>query len=172
MLYEVITNELSDSRELLEAKPPRVIKIFIYFVVGMLTITFVWISLFSIEITVKSPGIVRPVQDISVVKNIVSGAVKKINFTDGQEISKGDLLYSIETSSIDIEYDQVLSRIDRLETRKINLNILKDSIFSSKNGFKESEINFYNRYLNYQLEMEKLNITYLKSLKEFRNNFV
>jgi len=165
--YIIDINELSDSRELLEAKPPRVIKIFIYFVVGMLTITFVWISLFSIEITVKSPGIVRPVQDISVVKNIVSGAVKKINFTDGQEISKGDLLYSIETSSIDIEYDQVLSRIDRLETRKINLNILKDSIFSSKNGFKESEINFYNRYLNYQLEMEKLNITYLKSLKEF-----
>lgn len=167
--YIIDMKDLSDSRELLESKPPKVIKIFIYFLLFMLTAGFIWISLFSIEITTKSPGIIRPIEDISIVRNIVSGKVLKIWFKDGDYVNKGEPLYKIDTKSLDIDYGDILSRISRLNIKKENVLLLQKSISCEQNLFTSENIKYYNRYLTHQLEKEKLNMTYLKVLREYED---
>ncbi len=158
---------LSDSRELLESKPPKVIKTFIYFLLFMLTAGFIWISVSSIEITTKSPGIIRPLEDISIVRNVVSGTVLDLWFKDGEYINKGEPLYKIDTKSMDIDYNQVISKIFRLRKTKDDVILLQKSISEEANLFPSNNIKFYNRFVTYQLEKEKLNMTYLKVLREY-----
>lgn len=167
--YIIDINELSDSRELLEAKPPKVIKIFIYVLLAMLVAGFIWISIFSIEITIKSPGIIRPIQNISGVKNVVSGTISSILFKDGEYVDKGELLYKIDTKSLDIDYKEIKSKILRLEDDETNTTLYKESIAKGLNLFSQDNIRYYNRYLNYELEKEKLNLTYLKAKRELED---
>ncbi|MBN2617874.1 MAG: HlyD family efflux transporter periplasmic adaptor subunit [Spirochaetales bacterium] len=165
--YIIDMKDLSDSRELLESKPPKVIKIFIYFLLFMIVAGFIWISVSSIEITTKSPGIIRPIDDISIVRNVVSGTLVNIWFKDGDYINKDEPLYKIDTTSLDIDYKEVLSKISRLNKTKMNVIKLQQSISENKNLFSTNNTKFYNRFLTYQLEKEKLNMTYLKALREY-----
>ncbi|WP_187759797.1 HlyD family secretion protein [Thiospirochaeta perfilievii] len=165
--YIIDMKDLSDSRELLESKPPKVIKIFIYFLLFMLVTGFIWISVSSIEITTKSPGIIRPIDDISIVRNVVSGTLENIWFKDGDYVTKDEPLYKIDTTSLDIDYNEVLSKLSRSNKTKEDVIKLQKSISENKNLFSSDNIKFYNRFLTYQLEKEKLNMTYLKALREY-----
>lgn len=162
-------NELSDSRELLEAKPPKVIKIFIYFLLVMLITGIVWISLSFLEITTKSPGMIRPIKDISIVRNIVSGNVDGIYFVDGEYVERGDLLYRIDTESMDIDLSEVISKLVKLEEKRQNTTLLKGCVLEGYNAFKKENIEFYNRYLTFDLEREKLQLSYLKAERDFED---
>lgn len=162
-------NDLSDSRELLEAKPPKVIKIFIYFILLMLITGFVWISLSFLEITTKSPGMIRPTKDISNVRNIVSGYIGDIYFSDGDYIKKGDLLYTIDTESLNLDLKDIETKIERIIKQRDNTITLKNSVLNGENKFRPENIEFYNRYLTFELEREKLELTYYKAIRELED---
>lgn len=167
--YIIDIDELTDSRELLESKPPLIIKIFIYLLLFIIITGFVWISVFSIEITTKSQGLIRPIESISSIKNIFSGSIETISFKDGEEVEKGDLLYKIDTTSMDIQKEEILLKIERSKQDKRNLSLYKKSIDAGKNLLPEESRKYHNRYITYELEKERLNLSYLKSLRELED---
>ena len=53
-------NEMSDSREVYDSKPNPAFAIFIYIILGIITVALTWTYFGRIDIVVKSEGVLRP----------------------------------------------------------------------------------------------------------------
>ncbi|MCL6613198.1 MAG: HlyD family efflux transporter periplasmic adaptor subunit [Firmicutes bacterium] len=149
--------DLSDSRELLEASPHPFIAVFIYILIIIIVTAAIWSYFGKIDIVVKANGIVRPGDAISTIRNKVSGQVEAVYFTDGKRIKRGEILFIIEHSRLDIEKVELTRKLKQAKEEMKKLTTLRASIkegkdlFSKRNG---DEKDFYNRYQQYQINME------------------
>ena len=85
-------NDITDSTELLESRPPSFTVIFIYLLIGLLVIAFAWTYIGEIDIVVKANGVVRPNQRISTINNIVTGKIDELYIENGKAVKKNDIL--------------------------------------------------------------------------------
>ena len=159
--------DLTDSRELLEAKPPRIMTVFIYLILFVLLAAFCWAWFGTIDQTIKAPGVIVPKESISIVNNIIGGTVEYINVHDGQPVAKGDVLYAIDSSLLRNELDDNEDKIKKMKLERGHLLKFQESIYEEKNLFSEENIKFHNRYLVYSCNKEKLNLEYLAAKELF-----
>ncbi|WDC83393.1 hypothetical protein PL321_11630 [Caloramator sp. mosi_1] len=80
--------QLTDSRELLEAKPHRFVQIFVYMLIIILTTTIIWTYFGEMDIAVKANGVVRTNDKMSLVTNKVMGKVVEVNYKEGMPVKK------------------------------------------------------------------------------------
>lgn len=163
-------NDLTDSRELLMAHPPRVMTIFIYALIALFVVAFAWVWFGEIDIVIKAPGIIRPSQTISVVRNITGGDIKEKQYTQGTAVKKGDLLYTVDDGTFKIELQSLLTQQADLTRRQDDLTLLERSIIEQVNYFTDDNIEYYNRYLVYQFQLENLTMQYRKAKNEYERN--
>jgi membrane fusion protein, peptide pheromone/bacteriocin exporter len=163
-------DEMTDTRELLYAKPPKVMIFFIYLIVSMFVIAFIFIWFGEIDINVKARAIIRPEGTISVVKNIVSGNIRQIFYKESMSVIKGDVLFSIDSKQYEMEYENLESQLSKLEKEKDNINLLEKSILNRKNYFNINDIEYFNKYLVYEYQHENLKLEYLKAEKDYTVN--
>ena len=81
-------DQLTDSREMLEAREPNFMVVFIYLVLFLIVVAFIWMWFGEIDITVKASGILRPAKKVSVVWNINGGRIEEINYVEGKRVKK------------------------------------------------------------------------------------
>jgi len=160
-------NELSDSKEMLEGKEPNFIIFFIYFVLIIFVIAFIWMWIGEIDIVVKASGMVRPASNISIIRNATGGNIQTINYVNTKEVEKGDILYSLDISLLNLKYNSLLEEKRRLEKELKLLKKFELSIKNDKNIFKEEEIKYYNRFLVYKTNHEQLIIDFTQA----QNNY-
>ena len=147
--------DITDSREMLEAKPHFFLTWFAYILTGILIITLIWAYFGEMEDYTKAIGTVRPGERISTIRNTVSGRVDEVYFEQGMRVKEGDVLYTIEIDVLIAEKEQLERKIDRLEKENSNLLKLKKSIMENQNLFSSEdadEIDFYNRYRKYETD--------------------
>ncbi len=115
-------NEMSDSREVYESRPHPFFVIFIYMLLIMLAVAIVWAACFKLDVVVKGMGLVASREAASVVTNTYSGAITECYITDGQTVSKGDILYEVEATDLNLQMDtyaeqqtEVGNRIEMME---------------------------------------------------------
>ena len=89
--------DLSYSREMLAAKTPNLIAIFINIILFLIFVSLAWMWFGEIDVVVKTNGVVRPSQNVSIVQNIRGGKVADNNYYEGKKDKKGELIYAIET---------------------------------------------------------------------------
>lgn len=145
--------DITDSRELLESKPHHFTSIFIYFILTIICTVLVWCWFSEKEIVIKTNGIIRPSEEIYKVSNMAYGKVESINFKNGQSVKRGDILYTIEHTDIDLQKKSIEEKMETLKQDIKNLNKLKNCILDDKNYFdkaNEKETDYYNKYLNYE----------------------
>lgn len=156
-MKEIVQNlrDITDSKELLESKPPAFTIIFIYILIALLTITLVWSYLGEMDVVVKADGVVRPNQRISTINNMVPGKVKEVHLEGGKQVKEGDVLYTIDDAELRIKKEFLQEEINRKTTELENINKLKSSILEDSNYFtptkKEEEIYYY-KYLKFQAD--------------------
>ncbi len=155
--------DLTDSREMMESKVPNFIIWFIYLILIMLISLLTWSWFSQIDIVVKGTGIVRPDKNVSIITNVNSGKMEKINYFEGGNVKKGELLYKIDTTQFKLEKEVLKSAKDKAETDLGKVKILEKSIKENKNLFSENEIEFYNRYISYNLKERQLSLDYEQS---------
>lgn len=165
--YIVEMDELSDSHELMNLRPPKIISYFIYFLLLMFLAAVMYAWWGEIEIVVKASGTIRPYDDISRVSNIVGGRIKAINYIQDQHVGKGDLLFEINSEDMKIKIDRIEEQIEDLAGKEENLLLLKESILLEKNFFEPDNIEYYNRYLFYKVSREKLNLEKISTMRKF-----
>ena len=97
--------EMSDSTEVYEARPNPVLTGFIYLILAMLVAAFVWMGLFEIDVVVDAMGTVAAAKEVATITNQVPGIITERLIEDGQEVQKGDVLYTIshEEKSMQLE---------------------------------------------------------------------
>ena len=59
----------------------------------------------KVDISIKAPGIIRPVCEKTEITSLVSGKINRIQYNDGALVEKGQLLITLECSQIQDEFD-------------------------------------------------------------------
>ncbi|WP_270660193.1 HlyD family efflux transporter periplasmic adaptor subunit [Paraclostridium bifermentans] len=145
-------NNLSDSRQVLESKPNKFITIFIYILLSLILIFLTWAWFSEKEVVVKVSGVVRPNSQVQTISNIVQGEVKNVNLKNGEKVSKGDILFEIDSDSLEKEKERIDDQIDKINEDISNLNKLNKSIDNNTNYFSNSgsEKEYYYKFKSYE----------------------
>ena len=128
-MREVIKNinEISDSREVLESKPHPFVPIFISIFLLLLISLLLWSYIGEFDRVAKATGVVRPNDRVSTVQPTISGRVEEVHYQEGQQVTKGDILFTINQEELKME----------LQNRQLDLQQVKDEIELLKN-YRES----------------------------------
>ncbi|MCM3737939.1 HlyD family secretion protein [Bacillus cytotoxicus] len=127
--------ELTDSVELLERKPPRFIGWFLGGIILFLTVFFVWTYFGTIDIVSKGTAIVHGKSDVDVIRSQVGGTVNKIKVHSGDYVRKGDTLIQVQNQELEDKRQQLGEILQKLELEKSMLDQLKNSIQDNKSSF-------------------------------------
>lgn len=161
-------DQLTDSREMLEAREPNFMVVFIYLVLFLIVVAFIWMWFGEIDITVKASGILRPAKKVSVVWNINGGRIEEINYVEGKRVKKGDLLYVIDSGIYKLQWDILKKDREKLMNDIDSLKLLEKSYLEGRNLLTEDNREYYNRYLVYQYNYEQLALDLRKAESIYR----
>lgn len=145
-------NNLSDSRQVMESKPNKFIIIFIYILLLLILTFFTWAWFSKKEVVVNVSGAVRPNSEIQTISNIAQGEVKSVKMKNGESVSKGDILFEIDSDSLEKEKKRIDDQIEKINTDNSNLNKFNKSIVENKNYFSNSGIEkeYYYKFKSYE----------------------
>lgn len=159
--------QLKDSRLLYEKNLPPF---------GYVIILIVFILLLSVTIwSIKTPKIymVNSSGTIeSTNKNYImspyTGEITSINMTEGMNVEKGDVLFSVKSTDLDLQKEQLVGQKETYETQINQYEKLVKSIKNDKNYFDESNSNdnlYYSQYETYksQVAQSEVDVTTYKA---------
>lgn len=157
--------DLSDSREMLEARTNPVITIFITIVIVLLAAALSWSFIGEIDEVAKAPGVVRPNEKVSTIQTSSLGQIEKVNVKEGMHVDSGTVLISLDQQELQMELSNREAEIDKLKLDMELLQRYKQSIESGKNLFVDSkpEESFY-----YDL-VEQFHLEYHQKELEFQS---
>lgn len=163
-IYDI--REMTDSKEVYGTRPNPFIAGFIYSLVLLIVIGLCYCFLGKIDITARATGIVRPGDEISTVSSLVSGRVAEVNMSDGESVSKGDLLFKLDTGESEISLDSLKNAEADCQARIEAYKKFATGIETGKNPFSSqvggSDYQYYIEFENYLLALEnnRLNAEY------------
>ena len=121
-------SQLRSSREFIEAKRhPSGPALVLLVLVGLMALG-AWCTWGEVEVVVKASAQIRPLENISIVKNVYQGTVDLSWVVPGSLVRKGDRLWHIDSRLIDIELETIRPQQARLKRRLDSLVGLKNSV--------------------------------------------
>ena len=147
--------ELTDSREIMEAKPYPFTVILIYIVIAILVSALLWCYFSEKEVVVKANGIVRPGKDINKIINKSGGKILSVNVKNGDKVKQSEVLYIIQHDDLDLQKVSTETQIDTVKKELTNLEKLKKSVQDNVNYFDKTsvdEIRFFEEYEKYEAD--------------------
>lgn len=156
-------NEMSDSREVYESKPNKVLTIFIYVILAMLTTAVIWMYFGRIDMVVKSEGMIRPNNQVATIVNTRGGVIENVNVEDGKTVEEGDILYVIEHKDLNRDLKFYKDQLSDVEKTLKLLEKYKKSVVDGVNYFKNNSaeeeyyLKFEGYYINYQMSEKNTN---------------
>ena len=141
--------DMSDSTEVYESKPNRILVYTIYLILIMVVVAILWMALFKMDIVVKCNGIFKGSNVIYEISSGVTGSVKRTHVENGQYVKEGDIIYVF---SIDELSDTIVRYQNELEAAQARLEILsvyEKSLDGDKSGLETLTDNpYYKEFLN------------------------
>ncbi|MGI5078426.1 hypothetical protein [Treponema maltophilum] len=114
-------DRLEYSQEILLYKEPKELSLTIWIIVSLFVAALCWVIFGKMEETVRSRGVVRPVSNISQVKNAVSGEITGLYYRPGERFQG----YNVASNSCGITARDVLtvpgSGISKVTTMRLGL---------------------------------------------------
>lgn len=157
-------NTMVFSKEFLQLKEPQEIKILLYTIVFLLAVIISIVIFGKIDDVIKVNGIIRTQENVSSVKNVISGKIIEINYKPGQKVSKGAFLYKIDPSIYDSQRENLVVEKKDLEERLQGIDELIISYNKNTNLVDTSNSVAYTRFESYKNNVDKLiiqkNISY------------
>lgn len=72
-----------------------------------------WLYFAKVEISAESQGVIRPVGEVKIIQSFVNGVVKQIHVQEGQTISQGQRLISLDDTELLSELRQLQQSLNR-----------------------------------------------------------
>lgn len=153
-------SELKNSRLLYEKDLPP----FGYIIVSVITLLVIAVVIWSIKTqksyVIKSQGVIESTNK-NYIMSSYTGEINKMNISEGSFVETGDVLFTVKSTDLDLQEEQITGQID-VYTENINqLRKLEQSIMDGKNYFdiaKESDRQYYNQYEAYMSQIEQNDI--------------
>ncbi|MDA2257668.1 HlyD family efflux transporter periplasmic adaptor subunit [Bacillus cereus] len=128
-------DQLTDSVELLEKKPPRFITGLLCFLCISLLGFIIWAYIGKLDTVSKGTAMIQGKSNISVSRTQIVGVVDTVNVKSGNEVKKGDILLQLKNQELTDKQNQMDQIVQHLEKQKGMLEQLKRSIESNKPSF-------------------------------------
>lgn len=135
-------------------KPSMSMVLFLIVCFIALFLFFLWASIFRMDDIVKGKVLLRPENSISSVKCLVSGEIINKQYENEMYVKKGEVLFSLDTRSLDIQKQGFLVQKEILEEEILMNRILIDIIENDKNTEKEISKNSFSNAKKYLLQKE------------------
>lgn len=128
-------DQLTDSVELLEKRPPRFITGLLCFLCISLLGFIIWAYIGKLDTVSKGIAMIQGKSNISVSRTQIVGVVDTVNVKPGNEVKKGDILLQLKNQELTDKQNQMDQIVQHLEKQKGMLEQLKRSIESHKPSF-------------------------------------
>ena len=149
--------DVKDSRLLYEKDLPP----FGYFIVIIATVfllaLIVWSTTAHKTYIVKGNGNI-----VSDNKNYImsdyAGKITKMNIAEGDYVEKGDVLFVIQSTDLELQNQQILEQAELCESQIRQYELLEKSVKDNKNYFSSTADDdklYYNRYEEYQAKVKQ-----------------
>ena len=158
--------ELSDSKEYYSNRPNPFIAIFIYCILALLAAAFTYSYFGRIEIVARSTGTILPNERIGSVSSLTGGRIMEINFHDGQTVTEGDILLTVDSTelllSLTFLQENRAEAGFRLEMQEKYILSLQEGKNHFSGDRDSEEYPYYVQYENYALALleSENNLTY------------
>lgn len=149
-------NELSDGKELLESKPNKFTRFFIYILFAILISFLLWAWFSTKEVVISVPGIVISNDDTYAISTMLTGAVKSVNIKNGQYVKTGDVLFTLDTKNDKTQLGGLEEQEKALDRNINDLNNLVKAINGDSN-FINNENKYYSEYNSYLTQNNIIN---------------
>lgn len=164
-------DQLTDSVELLEKKPPR----FITWLLGVLFLTLlgfiIWAYVGKVDIVSKGTAIVQGKSDMSTIRTQIVGVIENISVHSGDEVKKGDILIQLKNQELLDKQNQFEKIVEQLENQKGMLEQLRNSIQSHRLSFNDSvDEKIREEYKAYEQNYQSLQNEKENEIQEIVNN--
>lgn len=160
-------SELRDSRILYE-KPMPPFGYIIVSVVSILLIAFlIWSMKTPKSYVVKCQGTVEGTNK-NYIMSSYTGEIIDMNITEGSFVEKNDVLFTVKSTELDLQEEQIKGQIAMYSENIDQLKRLEKSIMDGKNDFditRDSDRQYYNQFEAYmsQVEQNKIDVDMYKS---------
>ena len=148
-------SEITDSKEVMLQKTPTLIIWFISITFSLVIILLTWSFFGKIDTYVTASGEIRPTDNLSTVTVSMGGKIKEVYCSEGDIVSAGDILFSIDSDYYEEQKESLLTQIKEKEAEKKNYKKLIKCIKKDKNSFDlEKDAIFYYQYESYRIEVK------------------
>ncbi len=152
----ILPSELSFRKEILLRKEPPAACVLIWTSVILLLSVFCWIVFGKMEEVVKASGLIRPISNISLVRNVLPGEVSEICYKPGQEVKAGDVLLKIRPDSFLAQKRSIETQITDIKDKLSGVNEIIRSYYADRNLVSRNNLSAYARYESYSVEKNLL----------------
>jgi multidrug resistance efflux pump len=153
-------SELKDSQLLYEKDVPP----FGYIIVSIIAILLIVVTIWSVKTpktyVIKSPGMVESTNK-NYIMSSYTGEIKQMNISEGSFVEEGDVLFTVKSTDLDLQVEQITGQIDVYNENVDQLRKLEQSIMDGKNYFditKDGDRQYYNQYEAYMSQIEQNDI--------------
>lgn len=160
-------SELKDSRLLYEKDLPP----FGYLLVSLTALLLIAVVIWSLKTpktyVVKSSGTIESTNK-NYIMSAYTGEISQMNISEGSYVEKGDVLFTVRSTELDLQEEQISGQIEVYSENIEQLKKLEKSIMDGKNYFditKDSDRQYYNQYEAYmsQISQNDIDTTTYKS---------
>jgi multidrug efflux pump subunit AcrA (membrane-fusion protein) len=155
-LVLISASELTYSRELLLRKEPPETHVMIWTSVTLLAAVLIWIVFGKMDEVVKASGIVRPISNISLVRNVYPGEVADVFYKPGKRVVAGETLLKIKPDPLLAQERSVKAQIADAEERLSGLKAILDSYYSDRNRVPKTNLYAHTRFSSYYADKNLL----------------
>ncbi|GGE85976.1 HlyD family efflux transporter periplasmic adaptor subunit [Priestia taiwanensis] len=128
-------DQLTDSVELLEKKPPRFIMGLLVFLCVSFVVFIGWAYFGKVDVVSKGTAIIQGETEIQISRAQIPGSIDQIAVQNGDEVQEGDIIVQLKNQELLSKQEQIEQFLKNFEEQKGMLEQLKKSIQSHKAAF-------------------------------------
>lgn len=151
---ELKLEELTDSREVMESKESPKIRWFILIFTIIIVTALAFSCIFEIDEYVTVNGEIKTEDVSGNVTSLNSCKIKEIKVKEGQKVSKGDVLFSLDVDYAKQQLQLVQNSLNDNNSKLDDLKILLDSVKNNQNLFPDKTNSYSYRYEQFKTSME------------------
>lgn len=148
--------DMSDSSEVYGSKPSPIFAILIYTLVLVLVVAGVWMCLFQIDVVTKADGMIRNSNATATITNVTGGKITSWNISDGAFVSKGEILFTVNTEELEQQKVDCEAELDNVNARLEILNAYLQVLDGQEDALQSCYSNVY--YAEFETRKEAVDL--------------
>ena len=153
-------DSLDYSQEVLLYKVPKELSLTVWIITALFAAVLCWIVFGKAEEVVRARGLVRPISNISQVKNAVSGEIVGLYYTNGDRVEKGELLLQIDVRSLKAQETALKSAYEKLRIKTEGLRQTEKSFYGTRVYIDKRNAAAFTRFQAFSYQKELLEKRY------------